>query len=341
MTKIQREDPMQDFGDIMNIIENARLNAYRAVNKELINMYRSIGEYVSKKVKAGVWGKSTVNDISEYIQRHNPGISGFSPQNLWRMRQFYETYEDDAICSTLSSELSWSINTKIMGCETKDEREFYMRLAVRNNYSYRELERQIESCLYERTMLSKNFITDTSLKSRHNGLRALRDNYVLEFLDMPKEYKEKDLRKAIVNNLKEFILELGKDFSFIGEEHRVQVGNSDFYIDLLFYNRELKCLAAIELKTGTFRPEHIGQMQLYLEALDRDVRKEDENHSVGLILCTDKDDTVVEYTLAKSLTPSLIAAYELVLPNKKLLQQRVRGLIQLTEEGRDHLSDQT
>ena len=324
-------DPQEGFKDILNIIENAKLNAYRAVNNELINMYRAVGEYVSKKVKAGIWGKSTVNDISEYIQRHSPGVSGFSPQNLWRMKQFYETYKDNEILSTLSRELSWSVNTKIMSNKTVEEREFYMRLAIKNNYSYRELERQIDSSLFERTMISKGSEINTLLADKYDGLTALRDSYVLEFLDMPSEYKEKDLRKAIVGNLKEFILEFGKDFSFIGEEYRVQVGNSDFYIDLVFYNRDLKCLVAIELKTGPFKPDHIGQMMLYLESLDRDVRKRGENPSVGLILCSDKDDAVVEYTLAKSLAPSLIAAYKLALPDKKLLRQRMMEIAQLTE----------
>jgi RecB family endonuclease NucS len=178
-------------------------------------------------------------------------------------------------------------------------------------------------------MLSNNSEMNTLLTNKYDGLTALRNSYVLEFLDMPRDYKEKDLRKAIVGNLKDFILEFGKEFSFIGEEYRIQVGNSDFYIDLLFYNRELKCLVAIELKAGSFKPDHIGQMQLYLEALDRNVRKKGENPSVGLILCTDKDDTVVEYMLSKGLTPSLIAAYELALPDKMLLQQRVKELARL------------
>ncbi|MCL2143713.1 MAG: PDDEXK nuclease domain-containing protein [Methanomassiliicoccaceae archaeon] len=331
MTKEPDKILAEGFKEILNIIENAKLNAYRAVNKELIDMYRAIGEHVSNKIRSGVWGENTVNEVSEYIQQHNPGISGFSPQNLRRMRQFYETYKDDAICSSLVSKLSWSINSKIVGCKTDAEREFYLRLAIDNNYSYRDLERQINSSLYERTILSENSKINTALAKKHKGLTALRDDFVVEFLDMPKDHKEKDLRNGIVSNLREFILELGKDFSFIGEEYRVQVGKSEFYIDLLFYNREFRCLVAIELKTGSFRPDHIGQMQLYLEALDRDVRKEDENLSIGLILCTDKDDTVVEYMLAKSSAPSQIAVYELSLPDKKLLQQRVRELKEIAE----------
>ena len=331
MTKEPDKIRTEGFKEILNIIENAKLSAYRAVNKELIEMYRAIGEHVSNKIKAGVWGENTVNEVSEYIQRRNPGISGFSPQNLRRMRLFYETYKDDAICSPLVNELSWTINVMIMSCKTCAEREFYLRLAIRNNHSKREMERQISSSLYERTILSKNSKINAELADKYRGLTALRDNFVLEFLDVPKDHKEKDLRSGIVSNLREFILELGKDFSFIGEEYRVQVGNSEFYIDILFFDREFRCLVAVELKTGSFRPDHIGQMQLYLEALDRNVRKEDENLSVGLILCTDKDDTVVEYMLAKSSTPSKIAVYELSLPDKKLLQQRVKELKEIAE----------
>ncbi|MCL2032686.1 MAG: PDDEXK nuclease domain-containing protein [Methanomassiliicoccaceae archaeon] len=326
MTKESDKHRVEGFKEILDIIESAKLNAYRAVNRELINMYRAVGEYVSKKVETGAWGKGIVNEIAAYIQQNNPCISGFSPQNLWRMKQFYETYKDDEILSTLSRELSWTVNTRIMAGKTAEEREFYLRMATKNNYSYRELNRQMNSCLYERTALSRNSFTNASFVDRYDGLAALRDSYVLEFLDMPKNYKEKDLRKAIVDNLKEFILEFGRDFSFIGEEYRIQVGDSDFYIDLIFYNRELSCLVAVELKTEPFRPEQVGQMQFYLEALDRDVKKNSENPSVGLILCTDKDDMVVEYTLAKSSAPSLIAAYELALPDKKLLQQRVKEL---------------
>jgi len=333
-----RKDKLQteSFGEILRIIENAKLNAYRAVNKELIEMHWAIGRYISKKVKAGVWGKGIVDEIAEFIQQHNPGTSGFSARNLWRMKQFYEVYEDNEILSTLSRELSWSINSKIMSSKTKEEREFYMRSAIENNYSYRELERQMDSSLYERTKLSKGSGTNALVRYGYGGLTALRDNYVLEFLDMPKDFKEKDLRKAIVSNLKEFLLEFGKDFSFIGEEYRVQVGNTDFFIDLLFYYRELKCMVAVELKVGPFKPEHIGQMQFYLEALDRDVKKEDENPSVGLIMCANKDDTVVEYALSKSLAPSMVAQYELALPDKRLLQQRVMELALLADDVREN-----
>jgi len=217
-----------------------------------------------------------------------------------------------------------------MAAKTDEEREYYLNLSIRNKYSKRELERQIDSAMYERTVISN--LTNKEIIRRNEGLSAIRDNYVLEFLDLPEMYKEKDLRKAIVGNLKNFILEFGKDFAFIGEEYRVQVGNTDFSIDLLFHNRELHCLVAIELKIGRFKPEHLGKMEFYLEALDRDIKKPDENPSVGLILCTKKDATVVEYALSRSLSPALITEYKLHLPDKHILEDKLRELAYLVKE---------
>ena len=191
----------------------------------------------------------------------------------------------------------------------------------------------------EQGAIAATTLSDTKNKellTRSEGLVALRDAYVFEFLDVKEPYKEKDLRKSIVANLRDFILEFGQDFTFVGEEYRIQVGNTDFFIDLLFYNRALSCLVAIELKVGKFRPEHLGQLNFYLEALDRDVRKPNENPSVGLILCTSKDDTVVEYALSRSMSPTMVADYTLHLPDKTLLENRLRELTQaLTLESGD------
>ncbi len=320
----------EDFGEILSIIERARENAFRAVNRELISMYWDIGKYISEKVKINGWGKSVVNDFADFIQNQYIGIQGFSASNIWRMRQFYEIYFDNEKLAPLVREINWTNNLIIMSrAKTVEAREFYLTLAVKNRYSKRELERQIDSMLFERTMLSdeknKLFI------AKSQGLTALGDSYVLEFLDLPHKHKENVLRKSIVTHLKDFILEFGKDFSFVGEEYRVQVGNKDFFIDLLFYNRELSCLVAIELKVGEFKPEHLGQLEFYLEALDSDIKKPNENPSVGLILCTDKDDTVVEYALRRSLSPALIAQYQLHLPNKALLENKLRELTEIAE----------
>ena len=247
------------------------------------------------------------------------------------MKQFYETYAKNEKLSPLVRELSWTNNLAILsGCKTDEAREFYLRLCIRNNYSKRELERQINSLLFERTMLSDE--RNKGLIAQNQSLAPLRDAYVFEFLNLPETFKEKELRKSVITNLKQFILELGKDFSFVGEEYRVQVGNTDFFIDLLFYNRLLSCLVAIELKMDQFRPEHIGQLDFYLEALDRDVKKPHENPSVGLILCASKDDTVVEYALSRSMSPTMVAEYTLHLPDKKLLQEKVRELTEIAIE---------
>ena len=245
--------------------------------------------------------------------------------------QFYETNCDNEFLSPLVRETPRTSNLLIMiGCKTDEAREFYLRLCIANRYTKRELDRQIGSMLYERTMISHEKHKD--LLAGNGGLAALRDSYVFEFLDLEEPYKEKDLRRQIVSHLKDFILEFGHDFTFVGEEYRVQVGNTDFFIDLLFYNRALSCLVPIELKLGKFRPEHIGQINFYLEALDRDVRKPNENPSVGVILCASKDDAVVEYALSRSISPTLVSDYQLCLPDKQLLQNKLRELTELALE---------
>ena len=322
-------DKEKVFDEVIAIIDNARENAFLAVNRELINMYWDIGAYVSRCVSESGWGKSVVKEFSNFIQERYVGIKGFSPQNIWRMKQFYETYNGNEKLSALLREISWTNNLQILSGKTEEEREFYLALSAKNRYSSRELKRQMDSALFERTMLSD--ITNKLKNEQTEGIPALRDSYVLEFLDLPKNHKEKDLRKAIVNNLKDFILEFGKDFTYAGEEYRVQVGNRDFFIDLLFHNRELHCLVAIELKVGEFEPEHLGKMNFYLEVLDRDIKKEDENPSVGLILCTKKDAAVVEYAMSRSLSPALIAEYKLHLPDKRILENKLRELTMLAE----------
>ena len=323
------------FDEITAIIDRSRERMFRSVNKELIDMYWEIGKYISEKVKVEKWGKSIVEEFSTYIQSQFKGIKGFSAQNMWRMKQFYETYANNEKLSPLVREIGWTNNLIIMtAAKTDEEREFYLLLSAKSNYSKRELKRQIESALFERTMIS-NEKNQLNFK-KNSGLTALRDSYVLEFLDIPIQHKEKELRKEIIANLRDFILEFGKDFTLVGEEYRVQVGNTDFSIDLLFYNRELSCLVAIELKVVHFKPEHLGQLEFYLEALDRDVRKPNENPSVGLILCAGKDDEVVEYALSRSMSPALIAEYQTYLPDKELLENKLRELREWAESENLH-----
>jgi len=328
--EIQQPGNAADFEEIIGIIENARINAFRAVNRELISMYWEIGRYVSEKIATDNWGKSVVKEFSQFVQSYFLGIKGFSASNIWRMRQFYEIYRGDEKLAPLVREINWTQNLMILAkAKTEEEREFYLLLCSKNNYSKRELQRQMDSMLFERTMISDK--KNIKLLMNNPGLNALRDHYVLEFLQIPQQHKEAELRKAIIANLRDFILEFGKDFTLVGEEYRIQVGKQDFYIDLLLYNRDLSCLVAIELKVTDFSPGHLGQLEFYLEALDRDVKKPNENPSVGLILCAGKDDEVAEYALSRSMSPALIAEYQTYLPQKALLTSKLRELRELAE----------
>ena len=322
----------EQFQKVVNIIESAKERAYRKVNEELITMYRDIGEYISKQSKNSSYGDAFVQKLADFFSENYPELKGFNRRGLYRMKQFYELYQGEEKVSPLVTQLSWSNHLKIMSaCKTMDERIFYMNMCIKERLSKRELERQIDSGYYERYMLSQNpqsLALETAKKATGN---IFLDNYVLDFLDVPEPMSVHDLQKSIIRNLKDFILEIGKDFTFVGEEYRVQVGNHDFFIDLLFYHRGLSCLVAFELKIGEFKPEYVGQINLYLEALDREVKKENENPSVGIILCASKDDEVVEFALSRSLSPTMVAEYNLKLIDKKLLQKKLKEYIELAK----------
>lgn len=322
----------EQFQKVVNIIESAKERAYRKVNEELITMYRDIGEYISKQSKNSSYGDAFVQKLADFFSENYPELKGFNRRGLYRMKQFYELYQGEEKVSPLVTQLSWSNHLKIMSaCKTMDERIFYMNMCIKERLSKRELERQIDSGYYERYMLSQNpqsLTLETAKKATGN---IFLDNYVLDFLDVPDPMSEHDLQKSIIRNLKDFILEIGKDFTFVGEEYRVQVGNHDFFIDLLFYHRGLSCLIAFELKIGEFKPEYVEQINLYLEALDREVKKENENPSVGIILCASKDDEVVEFALSRSLSPTMVAEYNLKLIDKKLLQKKLKEYIELAK----------
>ena len=319
------------FDKITNIIETARNNALQAVNTELIKMYWNVGEYLYELTSNSAYGDKVIDEIAEYIAQSNPTIKGFNRRGLYRMRQFYEAYKDDAIVSPLVTQLSWTNHLIILsGAKSAEERRFYIELAIRERYSKRELERQIDSAYYERYVLSqgKQLPEHISQTVRNSIL----DTYILDFLDLPEQYSERNFQKALIENLKHFLLELGKDFSFIGEEYKVQVGGHDYFIDLLFYHRALSCLVAFELKVGEFKPEYLGKINFYLEALDRDHKKANENPSVGIILCASKNDEIVEFAMSRSMSPTLVSDYKLHLPDKAILQNKLREIANAIEE---------
>lgn len=315
---------------LIQIIDESRQNALKKVNEELINMYWKVGEFLSKEAEQATFGDAYIDGIASEIQEAFPGIKGFNRRGLYRMKRFYETYKDNEIVTPLVTQISWTNHLLIMsGCKTDEEREFYICLCIKENYSKRQLERQLDSGYYERYMLSKDVLLPESVKKL--GENPFLDSYVMEFLDLPNEYHENDLRKALIRNMKDFILELGKDFTFIDEEYKVQVGGDDFRIDLLFFHRGLQCLVAMELKIGKFKPEYISKMDFYLEALDRQVKKENENPSVGLLLCVSKNDEVVEYAMSRTMSPMLVSQYQLQLPDKTILEKKLQQLVNIPQ----------
>ena len=347
--KLAKPDIIEEksFSQIVKLIQKSKQRAFAFVNKELIDLYWNIGKYISKKIVSDGWGKGTVEKLAIFIQKELVGVRGFSSENLWRMKKFYETYHPFPKLSTLLRELSWSNNLHILSkTKTIEEKKFYISLALKEKYSARELERQINSAVYERFLLSQKklstLLTELGKSSTKEKLSPLvrelekpfnqqadevfRDKYIFEFLDLPENFNERDLRKALVKNLKGFILELGKGFSFIGEEYRVQVGNRDFFIDLLFYHRGLQCLVAIDLKIDEFSPEYLGKMNFYLEVLDKKQKLDHEYPSVGLLLCKTKDDEVVNYAMNRNLSPTKVAEYETKLIDKEILKKKLHEL---------------
>ena len=317
----------QQFTDIIQLIKQSRYKAITAVNTEMINLYWNIGQYIHNRIETAEWGKSVVKELADFLQRSEPDLKGFSDANLWRMRQFYEVYRDTPKLAPLVREINWSNNLIIFSrCKTVEEREFYLSFSKRENYSKRELERQISSSLFERTMIGNSKLAPLVREIHTDVNNTFKDSYIFDFLNLSDPYSESELQQGLIKQMKNFILELGKDFIFIDQEYKLLVGNSDFYIDLLFYHRGLQCLVAFELKADKFKPEHLGQLNFYLEALDRDVKKLHENPSIGILLCTDKDSKVVEYALNRSMSSAMVAEYKIQLPNKQLLQLKMQEL---------------
>jgi predicted nuclease of restriction endonuclease-like (RecB) superfamily len=312
------------FAEIVQLIAAAKQRAILAVNTSLIDLYWQIGEIVSQKIAAAEWGDGVVEQLAAHIAQTQPGLRGFTRPNLFRMRQFYETYKDEEKVSALLRQLPWTHNLTIISQSKRaEEREFYLRMAIKEQWSSRELERQFKISAFERTVLEPAKVS-VALRLLHpEAISTFKDTYMLEFLGLPEVHSESDLHQSLLAKLKTFLGELGRDFCFIGSEFPIQVGGRDFALDLLFFHRSLNCIVAIELKVGRFEPEYLGKLSFYLEALDRDVRKPHENPAIGVLLCASKDDEVVEYALSRTASPALIAQYETQLPDKALLQSKL------------------
>ena len=324
--------------DIKNKIRKSQYEAMKAVNTTLINLYWGIGQEIYNQQQEKGWGKSIVEVLSQEIQKEFPDVKGFSARNLWRMRNFYVEYKENEILPPLVAEISWSKNTVIMEkCKDSLEREFYIKMTKKYGWTKDVLINQIENKSYEKYLLNQtNFDKAVPEKYINQAKLAVKDEYIFDFLELSEEHSEKELELALVDNIKNFLGELGGNFAFMGNQYHINVGGSDFYIDLLLYHRTLKSLVAIELKIGEFKPEYIGQLQFYLTALDKQVKLENENNSIGIIICKEKNRTVVEYALNNSDKPIGVATYKMqdylpeqmkdLLPSPEEIKKRLDGL---------------
>jgi predicted nuclease of restriction endonuclease-like (RecB) superfamily len=322
------------FAEVVRLIEQARGRAYQAVNAELVGLYWQIGKYISNKLETAEWGEGVVERLAQHLALTLPALRGFTRRNLFRMRQFYEAYARDKKVSALLTQLPWTHNLIILGqSKRREEREFYLRRAIRERWSSRELETQFRRGAFEHAVLSPPKLSP-AVQQIHGAAAGsvLKDTYLVEFLDLPMSHTEDDLHRGLLARLKDFLVELGRDFCFVGSEYPVQVGGRDFALDLLFFHRGLNCLAAIELKVDRFEPEYLGKLEFYLEALDRDHRKPHENPAIGVLLCASKDREVVEYALSRSLSPALIAEYQTQLPDKELLAAKLHEFYALNTQ---------
>lgn len=324
------------FDEVLALIHRARQHAVQAVNTQLIELYWQVGAYISRKLEQAEWGDAVVSQLAEHLARSQPGLRGFTRANLFRMRQFYEAYRNDEKVSPLVRQLPWTHNLIILSQSKRaEERESYLRMAIQEKWPKRELERQFKAALFERSVTKPAKVSPVLRQSHPAALEVFRDAYLVDFLDLPGGHAEADLHQGLLLRLKDFLIELGRDFCFVGSEYPLQVGGRDFALDLLFFHRGLNCLVAIELKVGRFEPEYLGKLGFYLEALDRDERKPHENPAIGVLLCASKDDEVVEYALNRSLSPALIAEYQTRLPDKQLLQAKLHEFYALDTTQRE------
>ena len=378
-----------DFNQILLMIQEAKARVYAKANAESILLNFNVGKIVSEKVALGNWGDHTVQELAEYIASKLPGLSGFNRRGLYRMKQFYETYNINSDCfalwlsvnhlnvsppatqlqsienelyikasavptqlenvkitkvsplatqienhanflNNLILKLSWTNHMEIFSsCKKAEEIVFYTMMSIKEKWSKTDLRRQIKTATFERTMLSNQQSQTLSPVLSQLPQNLFKDPYIFEFLNLPEAHSELEFEKAITLNLQKFILEVGKGFAYMGNQYRLQVGNKDYYTDLLFYHRDLQCLVLFELKIEDFAPEFLGKLNFYLEALDRDVKRPTENPSVGILLCKGKDNEVVEYAMARTTSPAIIADYETKLIDKKLLADKLHQLAEL------------
>ncbi len=343
----------QQFEEVRNIILLHRTKALQNVNEESLLMSWEVGKIVSRRLKSNEWGSKVVTQLSEYLRTKDPSLKGYGRRNLYNMVMFYEAYSSEAFCAKITSLslpsfvqtesaqheqkivqtksaqmpriltlTTFSNHIEILNhCKEVERQIFYILYSYREHLKYKELQRCIHNGTYG-SLMGDHKNVSAGLKSAYPmSFAQLKDRAFVDFLNLPEKHSEKQLQKGILEHIKQFVLELGKDFLFIDNEYPLQVGGSVFKIDLLFFHRGLQCLVAIELKTKQFKPEFMGQLEFYIEALDRDVKRSNENPSIGILLCPSADHSVVEYAMSRSMSPTMVAEYHRQLIPKEVIQK--------------------
>lgn len=359
----------QQFGEIIDIILQHKSRASRAVNNELLFTVWHVGNYVSAKLKSEEWGSKVVTQLSEYIRSQRPDLKGYSRRSIYNMVMFYDEYSSETFYATvekyLNSEFVQPRTAQIEAaqptqeltvivqpetaqmpkilelttltnhieilcrCKSNEERMFYILYANKEHLVKRELQRCISNQTYTALLGSKNNMSKGLLNAYPNAPIMFKDTLFVDFLNLPKKHSETKLRNGLAEHMKQFILELGKDFIFMDQEYRLNIGASTFKADLLFFHRGLQALVAVELKKTKFHPRDLGLLEFYLEALDRDVKRSNENPSIGIILCPEADRVVVEYAMSRSMSPTMIAEYKRILIPQERMQQQLNEFCNL------------
>ncbi len=335
--KAKEKDHYKAFlSELKEKIHQAQYAAMKQVNTTLLKLYWEIGKSILEKQKEHGWGKSIVETLSKDLQNEFPSVQGYSSRNLWYMRNFYDQYKGKTKLQPLVAEISWSHNMVIMEkCKEDLEREFYIQMTRKYGWTKNVLMHQIEGKSYEKYLLNQtNFDKAVPAKYKHQAKLAVKDEYNFDFLEIGEEHNERELEFGLLKNIRKFLSEMGGDFAFIGNQYKVEVGDEDFYIDLLLYHRKLRSLIVIELKAGKFKPEYAGKMNFYLSVLDNTVKQKDENPSIGIIICKSKNKTIVEYALKESVKPIGVASYTLT----EKLPKEYKGLLPSPKEIEDKLS---
>ena len=335
-----------DFlAEIKSQIRQRQFQALRAANRELLALYWWLGENISQRQAALGWGKGVVENLARDLQVEFPGRNGFSAQNLWLMRQFFNEYSDKLKLQSLIGQISWAKNLLVMArCKDDLEREFYLRATARFGWTTNVLRHQIDNHSYAQYLNGQtNFDVAVPDTIKAQALLAVKDHYTFDFLGLAEEHSERELEQALVRNLRGFLSEMGGAFTFVGNQYRLEVDGKEYFIDLLLFHRRLRCLVAIELKIGDFKPEHKGQIEFYLDTLDQQHRLEGENPPIGIVICRGKTKTMVEYALRTmtrplgiatyTVTPQLPASYRNDLPSPEQIAARLQGWAASGEDG--------